>query len=71
MLTVVVDAGVLLLLDLKHRLVAECPLDDVRLLAGTLHILALADGRPELAEVLLGSQYSHIRRGECGRVPGA
>lgn len=42
----------LLLLDLNDGAVLESPLDNVGLLAGALDVLAGAEGRPELAEVL-------------------
>ena len=42
----------LLLLNLHDSTILEAPLHDVRLLRCTFDILALADSRPELGEVL-------------------
>lgn len=42
----------LLLLDLNDGAVLEVPLDNVGLLRGTLGVLGLLEGRPELVEVL-------------------
>lgn len=48
----VLDAGVLLLLDLDLRPILELPLDDVGLVAHALGVFRGGDGRPELGEVL-------------------
>lgn len=53
----------LLLLHLKNRLVLERPLDDVRLVRGSLDPLALLELRPELAEVLQLDEMPNVREG--------
>jgi hypothetical protein len=54
---------VFLLLDLNGRAVLEGPLDHIGLIRGSLHELALLEGRPELAEVLELDQVPDIAEG--------
>lgn len=56
---------VLLLLDLNLATILECPLDNVCLFAGTLDVLRLAQGRPELGEVPELDEVPHVREGRC------
>lgn len=51
----------LLLLDLNDGAVLELPLDDVGLLRGTLGVLGLVEGRPELVEVLELDEVPDVR----------
>jgi len=44
--------GMLLLLDLQYSAILECPLDDIGVWGCPLGCFALAQGRPEVAEVL-------------------
>lgn len=56
-----VEGRVLLLLDLNDGAVLELPLDDVGLLRGTLGVLGLVEGRPELVEVLELDEVPDVR----------
>ena len=59
-----VDAAVLLLLDLNNGTVLEGPFDNVGLLAGALDVLRGLEGGPELAEILDLDQVPNV--GERG-----
>lgn len=60
-----VDAGVLLLLDLNDGAILEGPSDNVRLVAGALDVLAALEGGPELAEFLELDKVPDVGEGSC------
>lgn len=61
----VVNAGVLLLLDLNNGAVVEGPLDNVGLGRGTLDVVGGLEGSPELGEVLELDEVPDVRERGC------